>query len=175
MCRHRARPRNLSEYVVHARDTNVRGGSELQLPLTEKHRERLRSIRESQLSDWRAGRPQVVDEMFAADEVVRLMSGMGRACYLGLDGRVWIGNLGEGQLPQVLSDPKEVASCIVRWSGSIGLSDLVNVLPPGPEGSIVCPLCQGDRVMPPGWGDDPGDGFRYYCKRCGGLGWIEPQ
>ena len=37
--------------------------------------------------------------MFVTAEVVRLMSGMGRACYLGLDGRVWVGNLGEGKLP----------------------------------------------------------------------------
>src|SRR5262249_24901603 len=147
-------------------------GAPMRLPLTEQQHEHLRRIREEQLADWRAGRPQIVDEMFVTDEVVRLMSGMGRACYLGLDGTVWIGNLGEGELPVALADPKDVASCIVRWSGCVGLPELVNALPPAPEGATVCPLCQGSREMPPGWGDDRGDGFRYYCKRCSGLGWI---
>jgi hypothetical protein len=50
----------------------------MQLPLTDQQREHLRRVREEQLALWRAGRPQVVDEMFATEEVVRLMSGMGR-------------------------------------------------------------------------------------------------
>jgi hypothetical protein len=144
----------------------------MQIPLTKLQQDKLRGVRESQLADWRAGNPQIVDEMFVNDDVVRLMSGMGRACYLGLDGRVWVGNLGEGELPATIEDPKSVASCIVRWSGCIGMPELVDALPPASEGSIVCPLCKGTRVMPPEWGDDRGDGFRYYCKRCGGLGWT---
>jgi len=144
----------------------------MRLPLTDQQREHLRRVREEQLAMWRDGRPQVVDELFVTDEVVRLMSGMGRACYLGLDGRVWVGNLGEGELPAVLDDPKDVASCVVRWSGCIGLPELVNALPPAPESGTVCPLCRGSREMPAGWGEDRGDGFRYYCKRCGGLGWV---
>jgi hypothetical protein len=143
----------------------------MRLPLTDQQREHLRRVRDEQLALWRTGRPQVVDEMFVTDEVVRLMSGLGRACYLGLDGRVWVGNLGEGQLPCVLDDPKDVASCIVRWSGCVGLSELVNVLPSAPDGAAVCPLCQGSREMPE-WVNDRDDGFRYYCKRCSGLGWV---
>ncbi len=145
----------------------------MQLPLTDQQHEHLRRLREEQLAIWRAGRPQVVDEMFVTDEVVRLKSGMGRACYLGLDGRVWVGNLGEGELPCVLDDPRDVASCIVRWSGCVGLPELVNALPPAPEGGLVCPLCKGSREMPD-WVDDRDDGFRFYCKRCSGLGWIAP-
>jgi hypothetical protein len=86
--------------------------------------------------------------MFVDEDVVRLMSGMGRAAYLGLDGRVWAGNPGEGELPQVLDDPKDVASCIVRWSGEVGLPELVEALPLMPEGSEVCSLCKGPREMP---------------------------
>lgn len=148
-------------------------GVPVRLALTDQQREHLRRVRDQQLTDWRAGRPQVVDELFVTDEVVRLMSGMGRACYLGLDGRVWVGNVGEGVAQWVLDDPKEVASCIVRWSGCVGLPELVNALPPAPGGAIVCPLCHGSREMPD-WVDDRDDGFRYYCKRCGGLGWVAP-
>ena len=145
----------------------------MRLPLTDEQRELLRRVREEQLAMWRDGCPQVVDAMFVTDEVVRLVSGMGRACYLGLDGRVWVGNLAEGESPSALEDPKAVASCIVRWSGCIGLRELVKALPPATNGGTVCPLCQGSREMWPGWGDDLGNGFRHYCQRCWGLGWVE--
>jgi hypothetical protein len=95
----------------------------MQIPLDKRQRDHLRSVREAQLADWKAGRPQVVDDLFVQEEVIRLMSGMGRAAYLALDGRVWVGNLGEGQLPHVLEDPKDVASCIgggLGWTRSEG-------------------------------------------------------
>jgi hypothetical protein len=145
----------------------------MRLPLTDQQREHLHGVRAAQLADWRAGRPQVVDHMFVEQEVVRLMSGMGRAAYLGLDGRVWAGNLGEGELPRVLDDPKDVASCIVRWSGAVGLPELVEALPTRPEGGEVCSLCKGTREMPEEIMPRPAS-CRSFCWRCGGLGWTKP-
>jgi hypothetical protein len=141
------------------------------LPLTEQQREHLRRPREAQLAVWRAVHRQVVDELFVERDVVRLMSGMGRAAYLGLDGRVYVGNLGEGELPRVLDDPKDVASCIVRWSGAVGVPGLVEVLPPMPEDAEVCSLCKGTREIPEEFAPRE-DSFRYFCRRCGGLGWT---
>jgi len=143
----------------------------MRIQLTEQQTEQLRVVREAQLADWRAGWPQIVDEMFVEEEVVRLMSGMGRAAYLGLDGRVWVGNLGEGELPHVLDDPKDVASCIVRWSGAIGLPELVEALPPIPVDGETCSLCRGTRETPEDFIPHQ-EGFRYFCRRCGGLGWT---
>jgi len=65
----------------------------MRLPLTEQQQRHLRNVRETQLAEWRAS-PFIVDEIFVEKEVVRLMASMGRACYLGLDGQVWVGNLG---------------------------------------------------------------------------------
>jgi hypothetical protein len=145
----------------------------MRLPLTEQQREHLRGVREAQLADWRAaGRPQVVDDLFVEDEVVRLMSGMGRAAYLGLDGRVWVGHLGEGELPRVLDEPKDVASCIVRWAESVGLPELVEALPPIPEGAVACSLCKGTREMPEEIMPRAEGSVRHFCRRCGGLGWT---
>jgi hypothetical protein len=115
-----------------------------------------------------------VDELFVTDEVVRLMSGMGRACYLGVDGRVWVGNLGEGELPRVLDDPKDVAPCIVRWANAVGLPELVEALPQMPQGGEVCSLCKGTREMPEEFVGRSADGFRYFCRRSGSLGWTDP-
>src|SRR5262249_19366416 len=134
----------------------------MKIPLTDQQREHLRRVREAQLAGWRSGRPQVVDELFVEQEVVRLMSGMGRAAYLGLDGRVWVGNLGEGRLPHVLEEPKDVASCIVRWASAVGLPELVEALPPIPEGGEVCSLCKGTREMPEEITPRAADGFRYF-------------
>jgi hypothetical protein len=102
------------------------------------------------------------------------MSRLGRACYLGLDGRVWVGNLAEGKLPEVLDDPKDVASCILRWASAAGLPELVEALPPRPEGGEVCSLCKGTHEMPEEIIPKAADGFGYPCRRCGGLGWTEP-
>ena len=145
----------------------------MRMPLTDEHRENLRGVRAEQLAMWRNGRPRIVDELFITDDVVRMMSRMGRACYLGLDGRVWVGNLGDGELPRVLSDPKDVASCIVRWASAVGLPELVEALPQIPEGGEVCSLCKGTREMPEELLPRAEDGFRYYCHRCGGLGWTK--
>lgn len=145
----------------------------MQMPLTEKQREHLRRVRQAQLADWRAGRPQVVNHLFVEDEVVRLMSGMGRAAYLGLDGRVWVGNLGEGELPRVLDDPKDVASCIFRWASAVGLPELIEALPKMPEGGVVCELCKGTREMPQEIIPRAENGFQFSCGRCGGLGWTK--
>lgn len=144
----------------------------MRVPLTDEHRSHLRGVRDEQIAMYRAGRPQIVDEMFVTDDVVRLMSGGGRACYLGLDGQVWVGNLGEGKLPCVLDEPKDVASCIVRWAGAVGLPELAESLPPMPPGSEICALCKGSREMPEDFMPRADDGTRYFCRRCGGLGWT---
>ena len=57
----------------------------MRVPLTDRQRERLRAVRAAQLAEWGAGRPQAVDTLFVEEPVVRLMSGLGRAAYLGPD------------------------------------------------------------------------------------------
>ena len=99
---------------------------------------------------------------------------MGRAAYLGLDGRVWVGNLGEGELPRVLEGPKDAASCIVRWAEAVGLPELVEALPPMPDVGEVCSLCKGTREMPEENMPRAEGSVRPYCRRCGGLGWTTP-
>jgi hypothetical protein len=47
----------------------------MQLPLTEQQRRHLRSVRETQLAEWRA-RSFIVDDIFVEREVVRLMASM---------------------------------------------------------------------------------------------------
>lgn len=97
---------------------------------------------------------------------------MGHAAYLGLDGRVWLGNLGEGKLPWVVDDPSQFASIIVRWADVVGLPELIESLPAMPEGGEICSLCLGTRGMPEHIWKRSERGLRLFCRRCGGLGWT---
>ena len=89
------------------------------LPLTEPLRIRLRQIRQHQMAEHRAGRPRLVCNVFYDEEVVCLRAGGGQAAYLGTDGRVHYENYGEGKDREVLTDPREVASIIVKWAGTL--------------------------------------------------------
>lgn len=140
------------------------------LPLTEQLRERLRQIRAHQLTEHLAGRPQLVCAVFYDEEVVCLRAGGGHAAYLGTDGRVYYENYGEGRDKIVLTDPRDVASTVVKCAHDIGLPELIECLPPRPANCIVCRLCAGSR-----WHqhptDDPNEPSQC-CRRCHGLGWT---
>lgn len=137
----------------------------VRLPINDRLRERLWRLREYQLTECRAGRPQVVDEVFLDEEVVRLKSGGGHSAYLGLDGRVIVVNYNEGFPPEVLEDPKDISSVIVRWSSEAGLPELIDLLPPKGANDAVCTLCGGARF-------EESEGDRWCCRKCRGLGWA---
>jgi hypothetical protein len=115
----------------------------------------------------------MVDEVFLERDVVRLTSGGGHAAYLGLDGTVYVFHYGDGRPPRVLDDPRDIASCIIRWATDIGLPELIDGLPAMLPGGETCSLCRGGRYMPEEW---IGNNERrwFFCKRCGGLGWTLP-
>src|SRR5262245_49415512 len=135
------------------------------LPLTEPLRARLRQIRERQMADHLAGRPQLVCGVFYDEEVVCLQAGGGHVAYLGTDGRVHYENYGEGRDKVVLTDPRDVASTIVKCAGDIGVPELIDLLPNRPEGAVACRLCEGSR-----W--ESAGASRWCCRRCHGLGWT---
>jgi hypothetical protein len=141
------------------------------LPLTEPLRERLRQIREEQMADHLAGRPQRVCGVFYDEEVVCLRVFCGHAAYLGTDGRIHYENFGEGKDKVVLTDPRDVASTIVKCAGDIGVPELIDVLPPRPTGAVVCRLCEGSRWESPASTGDP-EGRPWCCRRCCGLAWT---
>jgi hypothetical protein len=141
------------------------------LPITESLRERLRRLRRQQLADHSAGSPRLVCALFYEEDVVCIRAFGGHAAYLGLDGRVSCENYGEGLGPEVLSDPRDVASIIVRFAGDLGIPELIDLLPTRPDGAVACRLCKGSR-----WESSPpegeSEGGRWCCRRCRGLGWT---
>lgn len=135
------------------------------LPLTEPLQARLRQIRERQMAGHLAGRPQLVCAVFYDEEVVCLHAGGGHATYLGTDGRIHYENYGEGQDKVVLTDPRSVASIIVKCCADIGVPELIDLLPARPESAVVCRLCEGHR-----W--ESAGSTRWCCRLCHGLGWT---
>jgi hypothetical protein len=144
------------------------------LALTEAQRERLRRIREHQMSEHCAGRPQLVCGVFYDEEVVCLRAGGGHAAYLGTDGRVHYENYGEDMDEVVLTDPRDVASAIVKCAADIGMPELIDLLPSRPGNGFVCRLCEGTRWESSGSTGDP-DGRPRCCRRCCGLGWTHAE
>jgi hypothetical protein len=144
----------------------------MNLVMTAELRAKVLRVRESQMEELTSGRLCVVDAFFAANEVVRLKAGMGRASYVGTDGQVTGWNFGEGCDPEVITEPQWIAWEIVRWAKDVGLEELVAQLPSKPPDSTTCDLCQGNRVAT--WrtffpdGNDELTG----CLKCHGLGWI---
>jgi hypothetical protein len=141
------------------------------LPLTELLQERLCQVRQRQMADHLAGRPQLVYGAFYDEEVVCLRAGGGHAAYLGTDGRGHSENYGEGKDAVVLTDLRDVASTIVKCAAHIGMAELIDVLPDRPSGGVVCRLCGGSRWEPPESTGDIG-GPPWWCRRCRGLGWT---
>lgn len=141
------------------------------LRIPEALHERLRNVREQQMADHLAGRPPVVCGLFYDSDVVILKNGLGRAAFLGLDGRVWIQNYGEGLAPEVVTDARDIASIIVRWSGDIEVPELVELLPSKPHGGYTCGVCDGTRWLPRSVAIHD-DGRQLHCLRCHGLGWT---
>ncbi len=135
------------------------------LPLTEPLRARLRQIRERQMAEHLAGHPQLVCAVFYDEEVVCLIAGGGHAAYLGTDGRIHTENYGEGLEAGVLTDPRDVASTVVRWADAIEMPELIDLLPARPEGAVVCRLCEGRR-----W--EVAESSQWCCRLCRGLGWT---
>jgi hypothetical protein len=137
----------------------------MKLPIDDPLRERFSQVRETQLAEYRGGQPQVVDEVFLEEEVVRLTCGGGHSAYIGFDGRVIVVNYNEGFPPVLLEDSKHIASVIVRWASEAGLPELVGLLPLIPDGGEICSLCGGDRY-------ERWEERSWCCRRCGGLGWT---
>lgn len=138
--------------------------AEVRLPIDNHWRDRLRAVRHGQV---------VVPEVEAIlhCEAVFLYGWLGNSAHLGLDGRVVAWAAADACPPQVLSDAAEVARLIALGSRWLGLSDLVELLPPMPSGSVVCPYCEGRR-----WDDTPHEGHPEggVCLVCKGVGWRVP-
>jgi hypothetical protein len=134
-------------------------------------RDRLREVREQQMAEHLAGRPLAMCGIFYEREVVCLKAGCGHAAFLGLDGRVWAENYGQGLESEVFTDARDIASVIVRWAGNIGLPELVELLPTKPADAFVCGVCGGSRWLPTTIGVHD-DGRPLCCLRCYGLGWT---
>ncbi|WP_422929347.1 hypothetical protein [Singulisphaera sp. PoT] len=123
------------------------------------------------MAEHLAGRPPIVCEIFYEREVVMLQVFMGRASFLDVEGHVWYENFGEGDDPKILRDARDIASEIVRWSGAIGLPELIDMLPSRPETAVVCGICGGSRWFPASMMVSL-EGKPLRCLRCYGLGWT---
>ncbi len=96
--------------------------------------------------------------------------GMGPMAYLTSDGRVlWDERSWDGDEVHEVSGHEALATIVVG-AKKTGITELLSLLPPAPDGASLCPKCDGER-----WATvAPGAGPRLVCLLCGGRGWAMP-
>ena len=90
--------------------------------------------------------------------------GLGPANYLTPDGRVLTdGRAWDGEEVREATDDEAIAA-LVAGAKNCGVSQLLELIPPRPEGARQCHLCDGTRWAV--WG-----GVTIVCPHCHGRGW----
>jgi hypothetical protein len=135
--------------------------AEVCLPISDIWREQLLVVRRGQ-----ATVPEV--EALLGCEAVFLYGWLGNSAHLGLDGRVVAWAAADGQPPEVVSDPAEVARLVTLGSRWLGLPALAELPVPRPVGSVLCPYCEGRRWDDTPYAGRPEGGVCFVCK---GVGW----
>jgi hypothetical protein len=129
--------------------------------------------------NWRARLLRIREGQSVAPEIEALLGctaiflygRLGNSAYLGLDGRMVGWGAAEWLPPAVVEDPAEVIRVIVLGAHQLGILELVELLPPAPPNSGVCPMCKGQR-----WDSTPNEWFPDggICLGCRGRGWVAP-
>lgn len=133
----------------------------VRLPITNAWRERLLAIRRGQVIATEV-------EALLGGEAVFLYGWMGNSAHLGLDGRVVAWVVADGLPPEVVTDSEHAVRLVTLGSQWLGLPNLVELLPPMPAGSVVCPYCEGRRWDNTPYAGHPEGGV---CPVCKGVGW----
>lgn len=141
----------------------------MQVTISEEWRDRLRDVRQRQLSDWSQYLLPV--EAAMGTEVVLLQYGMGTASFLGLDGRGYFWNAAEDMAPCLIDHAPTVSGLLV-WAShrQPGMPDLAELLPPPNAGGVTCPGCEGRRWLAKPEVKWPGGEV---CMHCQGMGWMD--
>ncbi len=129
-------------------------------------------LNESLLALLRAAQAErAMRDRFENEDTFLLDPGMGPAAFLTADGRVlldfatWDG----GPLREATDD--EAVGALVVGAKKTGVAELLELIPPPPDGASVCPACDGRRWIAFGHkagSDEPG---RMVCLDCRGRGW----
>lgn len=103
-----------------------------------------------------------------SESAILICSGLGPPAYLTLGGEIFQDNGFEGGEPSlVYASEEKVGAYLLIGAWSLKLPELMDLLPPGPEGTETCPECEGAKAWDPSSGERP-----RWCRRCGSRGWT---
>jgi hypothetical protein len=121
-----------------------------------------------ELRAWRAGR-EIRDTVEEELDAYCMDPGLGPGWYLTADGRVLRDGRGWDDAPLREATEAEAFRAIVVGAKKTGISSLLALLPPQPDGASPCKRCDGTRSAALG---PHGNGPRLVCPSCCGLGWV---
>jgi hypothetical protein len=113
-----------------------------------------------------------LDEAMQSEDAIVMMSGLGPALYLTMEGRVIIHHYMDDDLPREASDKKEAYSAIVIGAKLSKAPELLSLLPARTVGAKDCTGCGGSGWKAVGESTQ-GEMITIVCWDCGGLGWSD--
>lgn len=119
-------------------------------------------------------REYYIDEIAESEDAVVMISGMGRAMYLTIDGRVIIDDDPSffkdeppPPSPREATDVKDLFAAVIIGAKIRKSPELLSLLPPRPKEAVNCKNCESG-----GW-QKFGKDIEIICQNCGGIGWID--
>ncbi|MFO0671913.1 MAG: hypothetical protein U0235_20195 [Polyangiaceae bacterium] len=117
-----------------------------------------------------AGMATLQREIEDTHDAFLLDPGMGPMLYITSDGRILIdGRSWDGEALREATDDEAVIALVVG-ARKTKIDALLDLFPPPPAESTVCPMCNGARCAEPA----PGFGQELLCFLCKGWGWVTP-
>ena len=134
----------------------------MQRPVTHEIFERLIGYRnETRTQDELTEFEQSGDNVF-------LIHDFTASYWFSKDGKVYVQSFDEEQPTQ--ANESETIAVLVLAAQRTNICQLLELLPPPPQGSKPCPACNGER-----WSIIPGRQHPTVCFVCSGRGWSTPQ
>lgn len=127
-----------------------------------------KAIAQVMADDFLAGMDELQQETEAQYDAFLIDPGMGPMTYLTADGRVlldfrsWDGD----EVREATED--EAIMALVVGAKKTGVPQLLDLIPPSPNGGSECPMCHGTRWAEP----VPNFGSTTVCITCSGRGWT---
>jgi hypothetical protein len=157
----------------------------MQLEVSSQLREKLRLVRESQLSWFREKMEQHPSQLlsFCYEELnsvdgIHLYGTIGAESYLTFDGHILLsmdsGRPENSHPPRATSNIGWIALGISTLSLCFNLPEVLELLPARPIDAAPCPHCNGLRFAVDCSPGSSSFGSQQACRRCYGLGWSEP-
>jgi hypothetical protein len=108
------------------------------------------------------------DALCRTENAIEIFSGVGAPAYLSLDGDIFQNDGFEScEVALRYASEEMIGAYLLVGAWRTKIPELMELLPPAPEGTEVCPECEGIKPWDPELDQRP-----VWCRRCAARGWV---